>query len=269
MRKSNERRRLRSRLGAIVAASGLLALAAAPASADVSEVKGSAFSLKADLALLNALPVDLGPLARVKISGPHDTIYKHVVKAKVPPILEVHALASAIEADTGHDGYVKASSRVGVVKLKLLGDLLIKLVKSECRVDKDTVFANSEVVFADGTLAVLGIDDLGVSVRPNTKVSIAGLADLILNEQIVESTQGRHNRTTKVTVNALRLRLNGLLGDGDLIISQSVCQVKGPDVARVDEVKGVGGDGDGNDGSLLGGGLISGLLDGNLLGGLL
>ncbi|MGH9022422.1 MAG: hypothetical protein ACRDV9_04870, partial [Acidimicrobiia bacterium] len=86
---------------------------------------------------------------------------------------------------------------------------------------------------------------------------------------IVESSKGRNNGKIKVTVNALRLRLNGLLGDGDLIISQSVCQVKGPDVQKVQNVKGVGDGHSGGGGGLLGGGLLSGVLDGNLLGGLL
>ena len=51
-----------------------------------------------------------------------------------------------------HGVYSKASARVATVKLHLLGELLIKLVKSECEVSSDTVKVASDLVFADGSV---------------------------------------------------------------------------------------------------------------------
>lgn len=278
--------RLRSVTVVSVAVLGLMATTVAPAGAGRAggTARAAAFALNVDVDVLGALPLDLGPLARVRLSGDAGPRYENVLKANLPPLLEALVLASGAETNLDELSS-KASSRVATLKLKLLGELLVKVLKSECHVTKDTVEVASDVVFADGSVLGIAVDMVGLQARPNSRVSIPLVGNLILNEQIIETRSSSRSGRVVVTVNALRLELDGILGTGDVTVAQSVCKLRGAGVGNdlkivsttngndtSDQV----GENDGDDdngllGGLLGdnGGLlnVSNILGGGLLGG--
>ncbi len=257
------------------AVAGLVASAAAPAAAGrdaLGTARAAAFALNVDVDVLGAVPLDVGPVARLRLSGDAGPRFANAAKVKVPPLIEALVLASGAETDA-KKLMSKASSRVATVKLHLLGDLLIKVLKSECHVTKDRVDVASDVVFADGSVLGIAVDMVGLQARPNSRVSIPGIGSLILNEQRIEKrTTGKSGRLT-VTVNALRLELDGILGTGDVTVAQSVCKLRGPGVGEGIKVVSTtnGGDTsdqiDDEDGDGILGGVDDGLLDGLLSGG--
>ena len=231
--------RLRRHGVVAIAVLGLMATAVVPASAERGgggggglggAAKASAFALDVDVSVLGALPLDVGPLAQIRLSGDAGPRFVNVVKAQVPPLVEALVLATGAQTKTVHGVYSKASARVATVKLKLLGELLIKVLKSGCEVSGDTVNVESDVVFADGSVlnGLVGADGLALAARPNSRLSIPLVGDLILNEQRIEKQSSPHGNTVMVTVNALRLALDGVLGKGDITISQAMCKASGP-----------------------------------------
>jgi hypothetical protein len=280
--------RLRRHGVVAIAVLGLMATAVVPASAERgggggggggglgAAAKAGAFALDVDVDVLNALPLDVGPLARLRLSGDAGPRYANVLKAEVPPLIEALVLATGAQTKVTHGVYSKASARVATVKLHLLGELLIKLVKSECEVSSDTVKVASDIVFADGSIlnGLVAADMVGLAARPNSRISVPLIGDLILNEQRIEKHSSPKGNEVTVTVNALHLALNGILGKGDVTVSQSVCRAAGKGIGK--ELKVVSttngndtsdkvGDGDGDGGGV--NGLLDGVLgDGSLLG---
>ena len=231
----NRRRGLRPVLVVSISVLGLMATSVAPATAGRNGSGGSAragaIALDVDVDVLGAVPLDVGPLARVRLSGDAGPKFENVVKADVPPLLEALVLASMAETKLD-DLTSKASSRVATVKLRLLGELLVKVLKSECKVKDDVVEVASDVVFADGSVLGIAVDMVGLQARPNSRVAIPGVGSLILNEQKIEKRTSSRSGRVNVTVNALRLELNGLLGTGDVVIAQSVCKLRGQGVGK-------------------------------------
>jgi hypothetical protein len=233
--------RLRRHAIVAVAVLGLMATAVVPANAErgnrglAGTAKAAAFALDVDVDVLGAVPLDVGPLARLRLSGDAGPRYANVAKAQVPPLLEALVLATGARTKAGKDVYSKASARVATIKLQLLGELLIKLVKSECEISDDGVHVASDLVFADGSVlgGLVGADMLALAARPNSRLSIPLVGDLILNEQKVEKTSSakKGNQVT-VTVNALHLVLDGILGTGDVTVAQSVCKAGGKGVGK-------------------------------------
>ena len=286
--------RLRRRGVVAIAVLGLMATAVVPASAERGggglggAAKAGAFALDVDVDVLGALPLDVGPLARLRLSGDAGPRYENVAKADIPPLIEALVLATGAQTKVTHGVYSKASARVATVKLKLLGELLIKLVKSECEVSNDGVKVASDIVFADGSVlnGLVAADMVGLAARPNSRVSVPLVGDLILNEQKIEKHSSSKGSEVTVTVNALHLVLDGILGKGDVTVSQSVCRASGKGIGKdlkvVSTTNGhdtsdqVGdSDGDGSNGlldglvdnvgilnanHLLGGGLLNGAL---------
>lgn len=272
--------RLRRHGVVAIAVLGLMATAVVPASAERGgglggAAKAGAFALDVDVDVLGALPLDVGPLARLRLSGDAGPRYDNVLKADVPPLLEALVLATGARTKVTKDVYAKASARVATVKLKLLGELLIKLVKSECEVSSDTVHVASDLVFADGSVlgGLVGADMVALAARPNSRISVPLVGDLILNEQKIEKrSSAKKGKEVIVTVNALHLVLDGILGRGDVTVSQSVCKASGKGIGKDLKVVSTtnGNDtsdqlGDGDDDESTG--LVEGILgDGSLLG---
>jgi hypothetical protein len=278
--------RLRRHGVVAIAVLGLMASAVVPAAAERGgggggglggTAKAAAFALDVDVDVLGALPLDVGPLARLRLSGDAGPRYANVAKVQVPPLLEALVLATGAQTKIAHGAYSKASARVATVKLHLLGELLVKVLKSGCEVSNDGINVESDIVFADGSVlnGLVGADMLALAARPNSRLSVPLIGDLILNEQKVEKTSSAHGNQVTVTVNALHLVLNGILGKGDVTVAQSVCRASGKNVGKDlkivsttngNDTSGQVGEGDG-DGS--GGGLLDGILggdDGGLLG---
>ena len=246
-----------------IAVLGLMASAVVPASAERGgggglggTAKAAAFALDVDVAVLGALPLDVGPLARLRVSGDAGPRFANVAKAEVPPLIEALVLATGAQTKVTKGVYSKASARVATVKLKLLGELLVKVLKTGCEVSSDGVNVESDIVFADGSVlnGLVQADMLALAARPNSRLSVPLVGDLILNEQKIEKTSGAHGNQVTVTVNALHLILDGILGKGLKIVSTT----NGNDTSNQ-----VGAGDDDHDGD----GLLDGLLgDGGLLG---
>src|SRR5437868_10730958 len=111
---------------------------------------------------------------------------------------------------------------------------------------------------------------VGLAARPNSRISVPLVGDLILNEQKVEKIASAHGNQVTVTVNSLHLVLDGILGKGDVTVAQSVCRATGKNVGKDLKVVSVtngndtsnqvhegDGEGDGN------GGLLGGVLGGD------
>jgi hypothetical protein len=258
-----------------IAVLGLMATAVVPASAERGggglggAAKAGAFALDVDVDVLGAIPLDVGPLARLRLSGDAGPRYANVLKAEVPPLIEALVLATGAQTKVTKEIYSKASARVATVKLKLLGELLIKLVKSECEVSSDTVKVASDIVFADGSVlnGLVAADMVGLAARPNSRISVPLIGDLILNEQTIEKRSSSKGNEVTVTVNALHLALDGILGHGDITVSQSVCRASGKGIGKDlkvvsttngNDTSGQVGDDDGD-----GGGLLDGVLGGD------
>jgi hypothetical protein len=274
--------RLRRHGVVAIAVLGLMASAVVPAAAERGgggglggSAKAAAFALDVDVSVLGALPLDVGPLARLRVSGDAGPRYVNVAKAEVPPLIEALVLATGAQTKVTKGVYSKASARVATVKLKLLGELLVKLLKSGCEVSSDGVNIESDIVFADGSVlnGLVGADMLALAARPNSRLSVPLVGDVILNEQRIEKTSSPHGNQVTVTVNALHLVLDGILGKGDVTVAQSMCRATGKNVGKdlkiVSTTNGNDtsnqiGEGDGN-----GGGLLDGLLGGGDDGGLL
>jgi len=269
--------RLRRHGVVAIAVLGLMATAVVPASAERGggglggAAKAGAFALDVDVDVLGALPLDVGPLARLRLSGDAGPRYANVLKAEVPPLLEALVLATGAQTKVTKEIYSKASARVATIKLKLLGELLIKLVKSECEVSSDTVKVASDIVFADGSIlgGLVAADMVALAARPNSRISVPLIGDLILNEQKIEKHSSSKGSEVTVTVNALHLALDGILGKGDITVSQSVCRASGKGIGKdlkvVSTTNGndtsdqIGDGDDGDDGD--GGGLLNGVVD--------
>jgi hypothetical protein len=273
--------RLRRHGVVAIAVLGLMASAVVPASAERGggggglggAAKAAAFALDVDVDLLGALPLDVGPLARLRLSGDAGPRYANVAKVEVPPLLEALVLATGAQTKVAKGVYSKASARVATVKLKLLGELLIKVLKSECEVSSDTVNVASDIVFADGSVlgGLVGADMLALAARPNSRLSVPLVGDLILNEQKIEKSSGAHGNQVTVTVNALHLVLDGILGKGDVTVAQSVCRARGKNVGKDLKIVSTTNGNDTSDqigsGDDDGDGLLDGLLgDGGILG---
>lgn len=232
--------RLRRHGVVAIAVLGLMATAVVPANAGRNNgglggaAKAGALALDVDVDVLGALPLDVGPLARIRLSGDAGPRYENVLKAEVPPLIEALVLATGAQTKVTKEIYSKASARVATVKLKLLGELLIKLVKSECEVSTDGVNVASDLVFADGSIlnGLVGADMVALAARPNSRISIPLVGDLILNEQKIEKHSSAKGSAVVVTVNALHLALDGILGTGDVVVSQSVCKASGKGIGK-------------------------------------
>ena len=265
--------RLRRHGVVAIAVLGLMATAVVPASAERGggglggAAKAGAFALDVDVDVLGALPLDVGPLARLRLSGDAGPRYENVLKAEVPPLIEALVLATGAQTKVTKEIYSKASARVATVKLHLLGDLLLKVLKSECEVSSDAVKVASDVVFADGSIlnGLVGADMLALTARPNSRLSVPLIGDLILNEQKIEKHSSSKGSEVVVTVNALHLALDGILGKGDVTVSQSVCKASGKGIGKdlkvVSTTNGNDTSDQVDDDDNGGGGLLDGLVD--------
>ena len=71
---------------------------------------------------------------------------------------------------------------------------------------------------------------VNVNAPPNTVLALTGIGSVTINEQI-RPTNGAGD--TSIIVRAIHIRLNGALGNGDIILAESRCGARGPDVVPV------------------------------------
>jgi hypothetical protein len=196
---------------------------ATPALADVTTVGGGAYGAYVNVHPLNAGTVTLGPTPTVALpSGGGGPITNSLASVNVPGYLSTGVLSVATQGSLGSNGAAQSNASVLNVLLGQNGGIAsASAVSSSCQSD-----ANGSVGTSLTQFSVLGQPPVNVSPSPNTQVPIPLIGTLIENEQIVNDSSGH----AEITVNALHLVLNGLLGTGDVIVSQSHCVAAGPDV---------------------------------------
>jgi hypothetical protein len=218
----------RPRIAAVfVITAGLLALAASPAYADVTSVSGGAFGESVNVTPLGLLNVTSGPLPTVTLpAGGGGPLTANVLSACVGPacaILKTGILNVSTQGTLGASG--GSSSSASVANVGALtnnsGGLTATAVSSKCSVGPNSSSGSSTLVGA----SLLG-QPLALNPPPNTTITVPGVATVILNEQITTGGPGDYS----LTVNAIHVKLNPLLGSGDVIIAQSKCGEAGPDV---------------------------------------
>jgi hypothetical protein len=215
---------------ASVAAIASLAIFTSAASADVTKVTGSATGLDVDVTLVGGINVNVGPISNVNMSSPPGGLgpfTDSVASATAPPLLTAGVLNTRTEGGNlgSHSGFAKSSASVANVNA-LSGQLTAAVIASECTSNGDGSSGSSTL-----TTVKLGSTTLPVNPAPNTVIPIpGGLGSITLNEQI-RPTNGAGD--TSIIVRAIHVRLTSAAANGDIIISESRCGAKGPDVVPV------------------------------------
>jgi hypothetical protein len=209
-----------------VACSGALA---SPALAEVTEVNGGAFGES-----VNVTPpivggaVTSGPLPSVTLptTGAQPPITQSVASVNVPNLLSTGILnVSTTGGNLGtHQGFATSTASVANVNA-LTGRVTAAAVASTCTANGDGASGSSTLT----TASVLGLP-VAVNPAPNTVIALPTIGSVTLNEQ-VRPTNGAGD--TSIIVRAIHIRLNGTLGNGDIIIAESRCGARGPDVVPV------------------------------------
>jgi hypothetical protein len=197
-------------VGAIVVAS--LVVGAMPASAAPGD--GSAYAAKVTVTLLGAAAVNVGPLAPSSTAGPTSN---SVASINAAGVLTTGVATTSATLDD-QTGVVHAEAEIAGVGLAavLLGGK-IDTVKAVCD-------ATQAGVTGSTTLAGVKIPGVSVSATPapNTTVQLPALK-IVFNEQIPGGDGS-------LTVNAVHITLNPLVGTGDIVLSQAKCGPAAPPV---------------------------------------
>lgn len=213
-----------SRAAALLIAIPVIGVASATgASADVNTVGGGAFG-ESVAVTTPAGSVNSGPIPTVTLpstgGGPFTS---NVASASAPPLLTAGVMTVRTEGATGATGF--AASEAHVAELQLgpsTGPFLAAdAVRSDCRTDKTGSYGGTTLVGAN-----LNGNPVDANPPPNTTVPIPGVGSVIFNEQIIDQEPG----SSSITVNAIHVKLDGSLGTGDIIVSQSRCSGEGPNI---------------------------------------
>ena len=200
---------------------------ATAAYADVTTVTGSATGASATLTTLAGINADIPPQPVVTLpaAGSAAPVTNTLASLNVL-VLKTGVLNVSTQGTLGAGGSVTSSSDVAnpVVGIPALAPNVLRAtaVGSSC---------TSNEAGSSGTATIANLKLLGqpvtVSTAPNTTVNVAGVGILHVNEQIVTGS----GASTAITVNALRLEITaGPLGQGSIIIAQSICGVTGTTV---------------------------------------
>lgn len=192
-----------------------LALATATPAWASGTVSGSAFavSINANVAGIN---VTASPTPSVTLPATGGNLNQSVVSicaGVACSVLSAGVLNAATQGSTTGAPTSASSASVATVNV-LAGVLTADAIASKCTADSSGVSGSATV--ANAKLAGITI---AVNPGPNTTLTVAGLATVILNEQTTSSSGG----TNAITVNAVHVKLNLGVATGDIIIGQSHC----------------------------------------------
>jgi hypothetical protein len=226
-RKELRRMRMRGAVVAVMAAAFAVGLTAAPATAEVTAMSGGASGVQVDVTLLG-IHTTLAATPNVTLPADGNAgvpVMSSVLTVNLPGVLTTGVLnASTVGDDLNSDtGYATSNASVADVNV-IAGLVSADVVASTCTANRDGVTGSTTLTDA----SVTGIGDLAVSPSPNTKITLAGVATITLNEQTVTDTPDGVNA---ITVNAIHVHLEGVLASGDIYIGRSVCSVTDVDAA--------------------------------------
>jgi len=208
---------------ALVGAPLIVLVTAAPAFADVTSVGGGAYGESVNVKPVVGGTVTSGPTPTVTLpAGGGGPFTGHLLSVNVPSLLSTGVLDVSTQGSLGSSGTAQSSADVANAILGSSGSIATaSAVHSDCQSSDQGSVGTSLTQFS-----LLGGPPQNLTPAPNTSFPIPGIGTLIANEQIKNDSSGH----TEITVNALHLVLNGLLGKGDIIVSQSHCLAAGPDV---------------------------------------
>lgn len=224
--------------GGIAGIATLLLGFAAPASADSTDVTGSAIAISADVSVLNTLKVDVPATPRVTYpdGGQRSLVDLHL--GKDPSLLALHILhvGSNVEGDHLH-------SFADLADVSVLGVIRARVLNAECTATADGVNGSSQIV--DVQIGHPGTPDVrDIQVTANQPINLNALAgnllDPLVGKAITVTFDEQIRDGNSLTVNALhvhadtrllggltaRLGLAGPLASllkSDIIVSQAMC----------------------------------------------
>jgi hypothetical protein len=221
---------------ASVAAIASLAIFTSAASAHVDKVTGSATGVDVDVTLVGGINVNVGPLPTVSMTsppgglGPFTGSLASLSAGPGGSLLTAGVLNVKTEGGNlgSHTGFAQSSASVANVNVGA-GALTASLISSQCKSTGDGSTGSSSLANV-ATGPALGNVSIPVNAAPNTVINVPGVGSITVNEQI-RPTNGAGD--TSIIVRAIHIRLNGPLGNGDIIIAESRCGAQGPDVVPV------------------------------------
>ncbi|WP_436494615.1 choice-of-anchor P family protein [Actinokineospora sp. HUAS TT18] len=201
----------------LMAAAALL-VGALPASAAPGD--GSAYVASANLTLLGSPAVNVGPLAPSNTNGPTDA---SLASINIPGVASAGVVTSQAIRDDA-TGAVHSEANLANVNLALANLGSIGAINVDC----DATQAGNV-----GTTSLANVQIAGITVpvnpAPNTTFSVPPgpipppLVSITFNEQI-------NNPDGSLTVNGVHIRLNALLGTGDVILASATCGPAAPPI---------------------------------------
>jgi hypothetical protein len=197
-------------LATVVAAS--LVLGAMPASAAPGD--GEAYVAKVAVTLLGASAVNVGPLAPSNSGGPTTA---QLANLNVAGLVTAGIVTS--EATLNEEtGVVHAQADLANVGIALGGlGGTIGAINATCDATQEGVTGSSSIV--DVSLPGVSVP---VNPAPNTTINLP-LVTIIFNEQILGDDGS-------LTVNAVHVKLNALVGKGDIILAHAKCGPAAPPI---------------------------------------
>ncbi|CRK62173.1 hypothetical protein [Alloactinosynnema sp. L-07] len=201
----------------LMAAAALL-VGALPASAAPGD--GSAYVASANLTLLGSPAVNVAPLAPSNTDGPTTA---QLASLNIPTVVSAGVVTSRAERDDA-TGAVHAEADLANVQIALAGLGSIGAIEAVC----DATQAGNSGTTTLANVQLAGVT-VGASPAPNTTISVPSgpipppLVSITFNEQI-------NNPDGSLTVNAVHIKLNALLGTGDVILGQARCGPAAPPI---------------------------------------
>src|SRR5581483_2117065 len=189
-------------------------------------LSGGAFGESVDVRTLLRIHVTSGPLASVSLpaggGGPFagSAVNVRVGDGLYSDLLRLDALSASTQGGRTGNGAIAVNSSADVARASLVNGLItVDGLHSECRATTDP----GDRSRSSATVVNLRVAGLLVNVAagPNSTVTVPGVGQLILNEQVESGTGLNQARS----VNALHLKLDGLLAKGDVILAHSDCGI--------------------------------------------
>jgi hypothetical protein len=188
-----------------------LLLGSLPASAAPGD--GSAYAAKVNVTLLGASAVNVGPLSPSNTNGPTSAALATIT---VPGLLTTGAVTSSAQLDQ-NTGVVHTEAAIAGAKATIgLATINAGVVKSAC----DATQAGIKLTSTLANVTIPGVQ-VPVDPAPNTTVNVLGLVSVVFNEQL-------DNQDGSRTVNAIHIKLNAVVGSGDVILASSTCGPAAP-----------------------------------------
>jgi len=214
--------RIRNCAVALVGAAAIAVAMSGTASADVEADGGGAQGASAQVTVPVVGTVTLPPTPEVTLPVTGGTLQNQVAGLSIPGAASADVLSVASQGTTGPGGSV--SSQAEVAGANVADDTVTaSVINSSC-------LSNESGSTGTSGLANANVAGVPVDANPpaNTVIPAPGIGSVTLNEQTTADNPAAGS--TKITVNAVHVRLDGLAGAGDVIISQARCGVVGADV---------------------------------------